>query len=135
MLGFKKFEEINLNDFIVVKNKQGYLSVKFIYIHETLKGESNQIEEGNKNLKQIFTKEEIKKSLKLNRLVNNETTSFYHLVAREKEMFVESKKRVIKAYGKLFWLKLFMQGFIRLDNVDKSLISRLFRVKIKRSYL
>jgi len=50
-------------------------------------------------------------------------------------MFVESKKRVIKAYGKLFWLKLFMQGFIRLDNVDKSLISRLFRVKIKRSYL
>nr|CAD2128824.1 unnamed protein product [Meloidogyne enterolobii] len=121
--GFKKFEEINLNDFIVVKNKQGYLSVKFIYIHETLKGESDQMEEGNKNLKQIGTKEEIKKSLKLNRLVNNETTSFYHLVAREKEIFVESKKRVIKAYGKLFWLKLFVQGFIKLDNVDKSLIS------------
>nr|CAD2192765.1 unnamed protein product [Meloidogyne enterolobii] len=110
--GFE-FEKINLNDFIVVKNKQGHLSVKFIYIHD----------EGTKKLEKIFTKEGIKKSLKLNKLVNDEAFKFYKLILEEKESFIETKKRVIKGYGKLFWLKLFMQMFIKSDNLDKSLIS------------
>ncbi|CAK5040044.1 unnamed protein product [Meloidogyne enterolobii] len=116
--GFKEFEEINFNDFIVVKNKQGHFSVKFIYIHD----------EGTKKSEKIFTKEEIKKSLKLNKLVNDEAFKFYNLILKEKESFIEAKKRVIKGYGKLFWLKLFMQMFAKLHkdrNKEKSVISRL----------
>uniref|UniRef100_A0A1I8BM18 GLOBIN domain-containing protein n=1 Tax=Meloidogyne hapla TaxID=6305 RepID=A0A1I8BM18_MELHA len=76
----------------------------------------------------MATKEEIKKSLKiqLNKLVNDESFKFYKSIVNKKESFVETNKRVIKAYGKLFWLKLFMQMFIKLhndENENKSLIS------------
>ncbi|CAK5049107.1 unnamed protein product [Meloidogyne enterolobii] len=113
--GFE-FEEINFNDFIVVKNSQGHLSVKFIYIHD----------EGTKKSEKIFTKEEVKKSLKLNKLVNDEAFKFYKLILEEKKSFIEAKKRLFMSYGKLFWLKLFMQMFDKLHNdrnKEKSLIS------------